>query len=87
MTYTISILLLLLIKVLFVLFIAGLVVGIIIAVKRHVFTEDDIQKIKRTFTGKQTEVIKEKCAVCEKEQDAEWKVCPFCGTEKTIINA
>ena len=79
---TISFLLLFLIKVLFVLFIVGLVIGIAIAVKRLVFTEDDIQKIKGTFTGKKTVIIKEACAVCGKELNEEWKVCPFCGNEK-----
>ncbi len=81
---TISALLLVLIKVLFVLFIVGLVVGIAIAVKNYVFTAEDIQKIKGTFTGKKTVVIKETCSVCSKELNDDWKVCPHCGKEKEI---
>jgi hypothetical protein len=83
---TISVLLLFLIKVLFVLFIVGLVIGIAIAVKNYVFTGDDIQKIKSTFTGKKTVIIKEACVACSKELNDEWKVCPFCGNEKEIKN-
>lgn len=79
---TISFLLLFLIKVLFVLFIVGLVVGIAIAIKNHLFTESDIQQIKGTFTGKKTVVIKETCTICGKELNDEWKVCPHCGKEK-----
>jgi hypothetical protein len=81
---TISALLLVLIKVLFVLFIVGLIVGIAIAVKNYVFTTEDIEKIKGTFTGKKTVVIKETCSVCGKELNGDWKVCPHCGEEKEI---
>lgn len=83
---TISVLLLFLIKVLFVLFIVGLIIGIAIAIKNFVFTGDDIQKIKSTFTGKKTVIIKEACSICGKELNDEWKVCPFCGNEKEIKN-
>lgn len=84
---TISVLLLLLIKLLFVLFIIGLVIGIAIAVKNYVFTENDIQQIKSTFTGKKTVVIKETCTICGKELNDEWKVCPHCGKQKETIIA
>jgi len=84
---TISFILLLMIKVLFVLFILGLIVGIGIVIKRYVFTESDVQQIKGAFTGKKTVVIKETCTICGKELNDDWKVCPHCGKEKeTIIN-
>ncbi|MDF2522694.1 MAG: hypothetical protein K0R31_335 [Clostridiales bacterium] len=60
---TISLILLFLIKVLFVLFVVGLVVGIAIAIKRYIFTADDIAKIKGTFVGNKTVVIKEACNI------------------------
>lgn len=81
---TISALLLVLIKVLFVLFIVGLIVGIAIAVKNYVFTAEDVEKIKSTFTGKKTVVIKETCSDCGKELNDDWKVCPHCGKEKEV---
>lgn len=84
---TISTLLLFLIKVLFVLFIIGLVVGIAIAIKNYIFTAEDVAKIKSTFTGKKTVVIKEACSICEKELENDWKVCPHCGKEKEIKTA
>ncbi len=79
---TISALLLVLIKVLFVLFIVGMIVGIAIAVKKYVFTAEDVEKIKSTFKGKKTVVIKETCSGCGKELNDDWKVCPHCGKEK-----
>ena len=81
---TISALLLVLIKVLFVLFIVGLVIGIAIAIKNYIFTKEDIEKIKGTFTGKKTVIIKETCSICGKELNDEWKLCPHCGKEKEI---
>ena len=78
----ISVALLFLIKVLFVLFIVGLVVGLAIAAKNYIFTKEDVEKIKSTFTGKKTVVIKETCSICGKEQENEWKVCPYCENEK-----
>jgi len=81
---TISALLLIFIKVLFVLFIVGLIVGIAIAIKNYIFTTEDVEKIKSTFTGKKTVVIKETCSICGKELNDEWKVCPHCGKEKEI---
>ncbi len=79
---TFSFLLLFLIKVLFVLFIIGLVVGLVLFVKNNVFTKEDIAQIKGTFTSKKTEVIKEVCSICGKELNSDWKVCPHCGKEK-----
>lgn len=79
---TISFILMLLIKVLFVLFIVGLVAGIAVAISRYLFTAEDVQQIKSTFTGKKTVVAKEVCSICGKELEDEWKVCPHCGKEK-----
>ncbi len=81
-TGSIYVLLVFLIKVLFVLFIIGLVIGIAVAASRYLFTEKDIINIKSTFRGNRTVVIKETCVVCGKEQNDDWKVCPFCGQEK-----
>ncbi|HEY9059564.1 MAG TPA: hypothetical protein VIO64_03530 [Pseudobacteroides sp.] len=83
----VSSLLLLLIKVLFVLFIVGLVIGIVVAVKRYVFTEDDIRKIKGAFSGKKAVIVNKTCVVCSKELNDEWKVCPFCGNANETLNA
>ncbi len=79
---TISVILMFLVKILFVLFIVGLVAGIAIAVKKYLFTEEDVQQIKSTFTGKKTVVVKEVCSICGKELEDEWKLCPHCGKEK-----
>lgn len=86
-TGTISVALLFLIKVLFVLFIIGLVVGIGIAIKNYIFTKEDVDKIKSTFTGKKTVVIKETCSICGKELNDDWKLCPHCGKEKEVKTA
>lgn len=59
---SISVLLLILIKVLFVLFIVGLVAGTAVAIKNYIFTAEDIKKIKCTFTGTKTVIIKEVCS-------------------------
>lgn len=79
---TISLILIFLIKALFVLFIVGLVAGLAIAVNKYLFTEEDVQQIKSTFTGKKTVVVKEVCSICGKELEDKWKVCPHCGKEK-----
>ena len=84
---SLSLILLFLIKVLFVLFIIGLVVGIAIAIKNYIFTTEDVQKIKSTFTGKKTVIIKEVCGICGKELNDDWKLCPHCGKEKEIKTA
>lgn len=79
---TISIVLMFLMKVLFILFVVGLAAGITIAVKNYLFTAEDVQQIKSTFTGKKTEVVKEVCSICSKELEDEWKICPYCGKDK-----
>lgn len=84
---TLSLVLLFLIKVLFVLFIIGLVIGIGIAIKNYIFTNEDVEKIKSTFTGKKTVVIKEACSICGKELNDDWKLCPHCGKEKETKTA
>ncbi|MCX8131842.1 MAG: zinc ribbon domain-containing protein [Clostridia bacterium] len=86
LTGTISFLLLSLIKILFVLFIVGLIAGIAMAIKNYMFTAEDVEKIKGTFTGKKTAVIKEKCSTCGKELENDWKVCPYCGKEANNQN-
>lgn len=83
---TLSVVLLFLIKVLFVLFVVGLVVGIGIAIKNYLFTAEDVEKIKCTFAGRKTVVIKETCSICGKELEQDWKVCPHCGKEITTQN-
>lgn len=75
--------LLLLIKVLFVIFVIGLVVGIAKAVKDNLFTSEEIQQLKGTFTNT-FQSSKVTCSGCGKELHAEWKVCPYCGKEKEI---
>jgi hypothetical protein len=84
---TLSFILLFLIKILFILFIVGLVIGIAIAVKNNLLTDDEIQQIKRTFTAEKTLVTDDICSICGKELDDEWKVCPYCGKEKEEENA
>lgn len=84
-TGSIYLLLMFLIKVLFVLFIIGLVIGIAVAASRYLFTVKDINTIKGAFTGRNTVIIKETCVDCGKEQETEWKSCPFCGKEKIQI--
>lgn len=81
---TISVLLLFLIKVLFAFFVIVLVIGIAVAVKNTLFTEEDIRRMKGTFTRDKSIVCKEQCDNCGKEQEEEWKVCPYCGTEKEL---
>ncbi|WP_160317737.1 zinc ribbon domain-containing protein [Pseudobacteroides cellulosolvens] len=83
----ISFVLFLLIKILFVLFIVGLIIGIVVAVKKYVFTDDDIRKIKGTFSGKKADAVKKICTDCGKELNDEWKVCPVCGNAKETLNS
>ena len=78
---TTSFILLLLIKLLFVLFIIGLVVGIAFAIKNYIFTKEDVNKIKYAFVGSKTATIRQTCGACGKELDEQWKVCPYCGNE------
>jgi len=78
---TTSFILLLLIKLLFVLFIIGLVVGIALVIKNYIFTKEDVEKIKNTFVGNKTAAVKHTCNACGKVLDDQWKVCPYCGSE------
>ena len=76
---TTSFILLILIKVLVVLFIIGLVVGIAIAIKNYIFTEEDVKRIKCTLSGNKT--AKHTCSACGKELGNQWIACPYCGNE------
>lgn len=76
---TLTVFMMFLIKVLFFLFMVGLVVGIGVFIKNHIFTEEDVRKIKGTFSVKPQVVAKEKCSECGKELQSEWKLCPYCG--------
>ena len=78
-TGTLTILFLILIKVLFVAFVVGLVVGGIIFIKDTLFTEEEKAKFKVVFTGNRVVTQKKTCAHCEKQIKAEWKACPYCG--------
>lgn len=78
----ITVLLVFLIKVLFVLFVAGLVVGIAIWVKNTLLSEEDIRKMKSTFALKKEAPETHPCSICGKELQAEWKLCPYCGKDK-----
>lgn len=77
---TIAMLLTYLIKFLFVVFIIGLVGGLVVLVKNNIFTEEDIESFKAPFKGTRTDAAKVQCAECGKEVNGEWKVCPYCGT-------
>ena len=80
---TVSYLLLLIIKVLFVVFIIGLVAGVIVWIKNNnLFTEEDVKTIKGAFITTKVVEIKELCSACTKELNSGWKVCPHCGTDK-----
>ncbi len=78
---TTSFILLLLIKLLFVLFIIGLVVGIALAIKNYIFTKEDVEKIKCTFVGNKTATVKQTCSACGKALEDQWIACPYCGNE------
>lgn len=82
--FTLAYVLLLLIKVLFVVFIVALIAGIAIWIKNNVFTRDDIDTIRNTFSGNKNTCHKETCAACGKTIEADWKLCPHCGKEKEI---
>ena len=85
---SITILFLILIKVLFVAFVLGLVVGIIVLIKDILFTDEDKAKIKGVFTVNQKIIVKKTCTNCEKEIKTTWKACPYCGKsiESDIIH-
>ena len=83
-TGTLTILFLILIKVLFVAFVLGLVVGGIVFVKDNLFTEEEKAKFRGMFTNNKVVAQKKACDCCGKELKAEWKACPHCG--KTVEN-
>lgn len=81
-------LLLILTKILFALFVIGLVGGLVVWIKYNIFTAEERQVIKGTFTGSCSK--KEVCRECGKELRAEWKACPYCSTSKEkveVVNA
>lgn len=81
---TLALFMMFLIKVLCILFMVGVVVGIAVFIKNHLFTEEDARKIKGTLGMKAEVVAKEKCSVCGKELQSEWTLCPYCGKEQQL---
>ena len=79
-TGTFSSLLSLLISIFVIVLVISLVVALIVVIKNIIFTPQDIQVIKNTFTG----TPKAKCSICSNELNEQWKVCPYCGKEKEI---
>lgn len=77
---SISLLLTFLIKFLFVVFVIGLVGGLIVAAKNYIFTPEDIENFKSTFKGTKTTANKQTCSVCGREVNPEWRACPYCST-------
>lgn len=87
---SISSILLLLVKFLFVLFIVGLAGGIFVFIKNNLFTKEDIDKIKSSFSSNAGQGTNEEfvtCSACGKEIDVEWKACPYCGEVKEKVGA
>lgn len=76
--------LLLLVKVLFGVFVIALIAGIVVYIKHNIFTKEEVETIKNTFSMKKTAVQKELCTACGKTIEAEWKLCPHCGKEREI---
>jgi hypothetical protein len=70
-----------LIKILFIVFVVALLAGLVMVIKNHVFTPEDINAIKSSFTGSVKKAAKP-CSECGKELNVEWKACPYCG--KTV---
>lgn len=82
---SISSILLLLVKFLFVLFIVGLVGGLFVFIKNNLFTKEDIEKLKGSFSSNAEQGTNEEfvtCSACGKGIDVEWKACPYCGELK-----
>lgn len=69
-----------LIKFLFVIFIVGLVGGLLVAAKNYIFTPEDIENFKSTFRGNKETVEIKTCSTCGKEVNSDWKACPYCST-------
>lgn len=78
---TVAYILIVLIKIFTILLVLGLVAGVVIWIKNNIFTVEERDEIKGVFTCKNS-TVKEKCIICEKELNSEWKVCPYCGKEK-----
>jgi hypothetical protein len=74
-----------LIKILLVVFAVGFVFGLVIWIKNYLFTPEDKATLKETFTRKTTQVHSQACSICGKEQRSDWKICPYCGKEKEVI--
>jgi hypothetical protein len=69
------------IKLLFIVFIIGLVGGLLVTVKNFVFTPEDIENFKAPFKGCcKTIAVKATCPVCGKEVKEDWRACPHCST-------
>jgi cytochrome b subunit of formate dehydrogenase len=77
--FSIAVLLTFLIKFLFVVFIIGLVGGLIVAAKNYIFTPEDIENFKATFKINKTTAAKQTCSICGKEVNPEWQACPYCS--------
>ncbi|MDF2891034.1 MAG: hypothetical protein K0R80_1401 [Clostridia bacterium] len=77
-------LLLVLVKVLFAVFVVALIAGIVVYIKNNIFTKEEIESIKNTFSGKKPVGQKEACTACGNTLEAEWKLCPLCGKEREI---
>ncbi len=75
-----TLLLVSLIKVFTIALFVTLLFGIFMYVKNNVFSKEDIDSIKKAFTGKQLKTDKF-CSECGKTINDEWKVCPHCGKE------
>jgi hypothetical protein len=77
---SISLLLTYLIKFLFIVFIVGLIGGLVVAAKNYIFTPEDIEVFKAPFKAGKSTITKTTCMECGKELNADWKACPYCGT-------
>jgi len=77
--FSIALLLNFLIKFLFVVFIVGLVGGLVIEAKNYIFTPEDVENFKSTFKGNKSIFNKQTCSLCGKDVTTEWKVCPYCS--------
>ncbi len=75
-----ALLLAFLIKVLLIVFVIALLLGFLMFIKNHVFTQEDILMIKNSFAGKPDRSSKV-CLECGKNLNEDWKICPHCGKE------
>lgn len=84
--FSVTSLLLLLIKFLFVVFVIAFIAGLVIWIKNNIFTAEDVEAIRNTFKSKKKSNT-EACCICGKEISSEWKVCPHCGKELEVKTA